>query len=294
MIRAADLIAKFRYALDNLWGYIYGKTHEMWSEEKQRAYAKENQGDPDKENSVLYGGKWAGHWVTDCSGLFKWAFGTLGGSIAHGSNSIWDKYCRDQGELRSGKRTDGKKLLPGTAVFTSTKSAKGTRHNHIGLYVGDGVVIEARGAVDGVTTSTVSSWRWTHWGELRDVNLSDGEQDSGKGTEEMKEATVVLPAGASGSTVNMREKADRASGIVTRVPVGSRVTVLSDQGEWCAVTYGDRQGWMMSNYLEYDGQGGEEGDDSIRVSADQQEEIDRALKAIEDACETIGKIIGRG
>ena len=38
-----------------------------------------------------------------------------------------------------GKRTDGQPLKPGTAVFLT----KGSDRHHVGLYVGDGKVIEA-------------------------------------------------------------------------------------------------------------------------------------------------------
>jgi len=43
--------------------------------------------------SALYGDKWIGRYVTDCSGLFYWAFKELGGYMYHGSNTMWDKYC---------------------------------------------------------------------------------------------------------------------------------------------------------------------------------------------------------
>ena len=170
MIKPAELIEKFQYALDDGWGYIYGTSHEMWSAEKQKQYARDYAGDPDRENSCKYGGKWAGHWVTDCSGLFKWAYSQLGHSIAHGSNSIWDSYCSEKGELRKGVRKDGQELKPGTAVFTTT----GDRHNHIGLYVGGGTVIEAQGAQAGVTTSKITASKWTAWGELKDVDYAGG------------------------------------------------------------------------------------------------------------------------
>ena len=282
MIAAKDLIEKFQYALDNQWGYIYGASHEMWSEAKQRAYEKEYSDDPDRKQSCMFGGKWDGHWVTDCSGLFKWSFTMLGMSIAHGSNSIWDKYCSSQGILRAGTRTDGKKLKPGTAVFTSNEDG---RHNHIGLYIGDGVVIEAQGAKAGVVVSLVTNKKWTHWGELKGVSYSDREDEKTMG-----KATVVLPSGATGNTVNMREKESRDSGIICRIPVGTSVEVVADEGAWCCIEYKGQRGWMMSNYLEYDGQGGE----SSSITPEQAEQIDKALKSIDDAVEVIGSIIGRG
>ena len=110
-----------------------------------------------------------GYIVADCSGLFSWAFKQLGGSIYHGSNTIWNNYCTVKGELTKKGRTDGKTLKPGTAVFTGNISNKG----HIGLYVGNNTVIEASGTNAGVITTTISGGKWTYWGELKGVKYDE-------------------------------------------------------------------------------------------------------------------------
>lgn len=160
MIQASDLIAKFQYALDENWGYIWGTAGILWTQARQNASSR--------EMTVKYGSRWIGHTVADCSGLFRWAYKQLGSDIAHGSNSIFDRYCSDSGELKNGKRTDGKELKPGTAVFTGTRS----EHGHIGLYIGNGWVIEAKGTQYGVVKSKVTESKWTWWGELKEVLYS--------------------------------------------------------------------------------------------------------------------------
>ena len=126
------LIEKFREALDDKWGYIWGTAGETWTEAKQKKL--EETTDADREKSREYGSKWIGHKVADCSGLFSWAFKQLGGYMYHGSNTMWDKYCTAKGELSNGKRTDGQELKPGTAVFTF--NTKKNRRGHVGLYIG--------------------------------------------------------------------------------------------------------------------------------------------------------------
>lgn len=142
---------------------------------------------------------------------------------------------------------------------------------------------------------------WFSYGEkadriLAEIVAGDGGNPSG-GEEEpipMNEtATVVLPAGAGGTTVNMRKKADQNAALVVRVPVGSSVIITEDLGKWCAITYDRYSGYMMSNYLEYDGQGGES-DFAVTLTAEEYERVDRALLAIEEAVDTIGSIVGRG
>lgn len=147
-IKASDLIDLFRQALEEKWGYIWGQRGQTWTQAKQDAATR--------DMTVRYGQKWVGRRVADCSGLFVWAFKQLGGSIYHGSNTMWKKYTTVKGTL-----TGTMELRPGTAVFTV--GSDGVR-GHVGLYVGDGICIEAKGTQYGVVTSQLS--RWDEWGEL--------------------------------------------------------------------------------------------------------------------------------
>ena len=120
MITSTALVEKFSYALNNHWGYIWGTAGILWTKAKQQQkidYMVGKYGTNWKINSeakednyyyaALYGDKWIGKYVADCSGLFAWAFSQLGGSIAHGSNSIYDRYCTaDKGLLTSEKKED--------------------------------------------------------------------------------------------------------------------------------------------------------------------------------------------
>ena len=197
------LIEKFEYALDNHWGYIYGKKHDYWTKEKQEAYRKEYINDPDRKLSAEKGGKWIGHWVTDCSGLFAWAFNELGGNIAHGSNSIWNGYCLSKGKIVNGRKQDGTELKPGTAVFTSN----GERHNHIGLYVGGGTVIEAMGTINGVTTTKITNKKWSHWGELKGVDYERTQNQPSNVSTNPADGRPTLRKGDKGSYVTVAQTA---------------------------------------------------------------------------------------
>ena len=184
MIAAQALIEKFRYALDNNWGYIWGTAGIEWNKAQQNKkvnYMVSKYGTGWKNNSeakndkyygaAVHGSKWIGHMVSDCSGMFVWAYKQLGGpGIAHGSNSIWRSYCSVKGKLSGGKRTDGQGLKPGSAVFVYKKDKD--NRSHIGLYVGNGIVIEASGTIVGVITSKVSDKKWAEWGELKAVDYS--------------------------------------------------------------------------------------------------------------------------
>lgn len=188
VISTDALIEKFREALDQGWGYIWGTAGVVWTEAKQKQkvrYMESSYGAGWKDNAeaktdnyysaARYGDKWIGETVADCSGLFAWAFKKLGGYMYHGSNTMWDKYCTAKGELNKGKRDDGAELKPGTAIFThNTKTGK---RGHVGLYVGDGWVIEASGTINGVIKSKITISKWVEWGELKGVNYGAAAPD---------------------------------------------------------------------------------------------------------------------
>ena len=83
-MKAADLVEKFRYALDNKWGYIFGTAGDLWTKAKQTLkvnymishygteWEKNSEAKLDKYyRSAKDGGKWINHYVADCSGLFS-------------------------------------------------------------------------------------------------------------------------------------------------------------------------------------------------------------------------------
>ena len=118
--------------------------------------------------AALNGGKWVNHYVADCSGLFRWAYSKLGFSITHSSNYIWTSHCSAKGELKNGKKENGSDVRPGTAVFVHP--AGNSKRTHIGLYIGDGRVIEAASTVKGVIESKITDKKWNEWGELKKVD----------------------------------------------------------------------------------------------------------------------------
>ena len=196
MIKAEALIAKFRQALDEHWGYIWGTAGEKWTAEKQKELEKTT--DANRAQGRQYGNKWIGHRVADCSGLFSWAFRQLGGSIYHGSDTMYRKYCVNKGELSKGKRTDRGTLKPGTAVFVWN----GSSYSHVGLYAGNGIVIEAMSTLKGVTTTKVTAGKWTHWGEVTGVDYAgDNAELRMQNAELNAENRLTIRQGSKGETV---------------------------------------------------------------------------------------------
>lgn len=152
-IKAAALVLLFLQALAEGWGYIWGKSGQVWTQANQNAATR--------KMTVKYGSKWIGKVVADCSGLFVWAYKRLGAKIYHGSNTIFNKYCSETGPLAGEV-----KIRRGTAVFQNTNGKRG----HIGLYVGGGMCVEEHGTQAGIIKSPLSTW--DEWGVLKDVDYA--------------------------------------------------------------------------------------------------------------------------
>ena len=58
MITVNELIEKFRYALNNKWGYIWGTAGEKWTATKQKELEKTTAGLGDSEWALGYVEPW--------------------------------------------------------------------------------------------------------------------------------------------------------------------------------------------------------------------------------------------
>ena len=228
VISTSALVEKFQYALKNKYGYIYGSAGELWTEAKQAKATR--------ETTVKYGKQWIGHHVADCSGLFTWAFAQLGGYMYHGSDTMFRKYTTATGQLKNGKRTDGNELKVGTAVFVWKEEDR--KYGHVGLYIGNGYVIEAASTQSGVIKSKVSNKKWEYWGELRGVNYNSDPIPKGY-------------AEVTGIRVALRKQPSTSAGIITRVDTGNRVKLETPPpSEWDYVSYNGQKGYMMKKFLK--------------------------------------------
>lgn len=132
----------------SLMGTLFGSSKNPVGESVVQA-AMTRLGDP---YSTTYRGQ--GDYV-DCSSLVQWAYGQTGVSLP--STSVKQaKYCYDNGYTISKSE-----LQPGDLIFWSNKeSTEGRWMNihHVGIYAGNGKVIEAKGSAGGVVIDDI-------WGE---------------------------------------------------------------------------------------------------------------------------------
>lgn len=155
MIPIRDLVNTAMQAYEEKWGYIFGKSGQIWTQSNQDAATR--------DMTVKYGQRWVGKRVADCSGLFVWAFKQHGGKIYHGSNTIWNKYLVPE---TRGPLAGEIKIRYGAAVFQN----KNGKRTHIGWYRGGGMVEEEKGTQSGCVLSPLATW--DEYGELKDADYT--------------------------------------------------------------------------------------------------------------------------
>jgi len=102
--------------------------------------------------------KWLNKLVYDCSGLIKSARKHLEGIYKDVSAQGTYDQCTKRGTIKS------MPLVPGCTLYMYSPSKK--RMGHVGIYIGNGKVIEARGVDYGTVITELSKRAWQYWGLL--------------------------------------------------------------------------------------------------------------------------------
>lgn len=161
-----DLAAYAVQAWESSWGYVWGTFGNVLTE---AAFAAGRRQYPD--NVAVYADFIRTHWLggrtTDCVGLIK-GYGWLNAAsmtIDYGANGMPDvsadgmyQSARIKGPLSSMPDT------PGLAVWHS---------GHIGVYIGNGEVIEAMGTKYGVVKTRLADRNWSAWLQIPYIKYYD-------------------------------------------------------------------------------------------------------------------------
>ena len=201
-------------------GYIYGARGQKCTEKFRRQQANQY---PDQGKYILdVGKKWDGVPVWDCAQLTRYAAKAAGVTLPSGATSQWRKGpWKHKGEIGT--------LPQGEVLFLYRQ--KGNVMQHTGIATGDGRCVHARGTAYGVIRQTIASYPWTHW-------ASPWEE---------KDFSWAVVTAKRGGTVNMRGKP--GGKVMARLPLGTRVQVLTQGAKWCAIRYQDKEGYMQSTFL---------------------------------------------
>lgn len=201
-----------------------------------------------------------GNGFCDCIGLIIGALLRCGKKWngIHGSN--YAARYRVRGGVKKIKSVGD--LKPGHLVFKGKENGPDLPkryHKGKAYYNGDltdyyhvGVVISVNPLrIRHMTTPTIkidtSLGKWGYYGECSLVNYTAALPEPS--VEPIPDETIATVVATSGKTVNLRVGPSTKRKLVERVPLGSKVVILKDEGDWDRVQYGGKVGYMMEKYL---------------------------------------------
>ena len=151
-----DLVQWAIQAYENGWGYVYGTYGNVLTDELLQDRASVF-GSQVTDYMDFIRQNWIGKRTSDCVGLIKgygW-YDSASDEIVVGSNGMMDVTANGMFEAATVKGTiDTIPEVPGLAVW---------HEGHIGIYIGNGEVIEAMNTLKGVTRTKLAGRSWTHW-----------------------------------------------------------------------------------------------------------------------------------
>lgn len=163
-----DLVTWAIRAQESRWGYVYGTYGEICGrtnlEYKEKQY-------PDEVGSYadFIRRNWLGKRTADCVGIIK-GYGWLNPEtceVEYGTNGMPDISANAMYENATEKGTiDTIPEIPGLAVW---------HEGHIGIYIGNGEVIQAANTKAGVIRTPIGNTGWTHWLKIPYISYAETE-----------------------------------------------------------------------------------------------------------------------
>ena len=163
-----DLVAYAEQAFDSEWGYVWGTYGDILTE-SLLSYKLEQYPDGVGNYEEFIRSNWLGGRTTDCVGLIK-GYGWLNPDtleIEYGANGMPDIGADSMyNSAAVSGSMDTMPDVPGIVVWKS---------GHIGIYIGNGKVIEAMGTKYGVVKTNLADRSWSAWLEIPYINYITGE-----------------------------------------------------------------------------------------------------------------------
>lgn len=160
------------------FGYVLGAQGHTYSKELAEKWGASKRCGKSRHYFVTQCKRWFWRKVVDCSGMIVEAFRAHDNDFDDRSaNSFYNSYTSSRGNI---------KTMPeeiGLIVW---------KNGHIGVYIGDGLVIEARGYQYGVVVSKLSTQKWTNWGRLKNVEYLKAVEPKPEFTRLLKYKTKMM------------------------------------------------------------------------------------------------------
>ncbi len=159
-ITPEQLLGYFEKACEEKWGYVWGLNGRLYTKELADSYRARRRSTSKWRDPDTYWTRDCARWfdtmAADCSGGIVGAFRKHGTYRDRTANTFF-RECTKTG------RIEDLPEVPGLCVW---------RKGHIGVYAGDGVIMEFRGTEYGCVKTRVKSRNFTHYGYLKDIDYN--------------------------------------------------------------------------------------------------------------------------
>ena len=164
---AADLVTYVTNAWTSGWGYVWGTYGQVLTPELLQ-YKLTQYPDGVGKYAAFIRANWLGRHTADCVGLIKgygWlSTDTMTMTIDYGTHGMPDIGANEM--FYNATRRGGIETMPDTPGLAVWKAG------HIGVYIGNGEVVEAMGTKYGVVKTQLEGRGWTHWLEIPYINYA--------------------------------------------------------------------------------------------------------------------------
>ena len=161
-ITATQLVDYFRRAVTEGWGYVWSLNGQLYTRTLAQQYHDKRRSTSKSRNPATYWlkdcARWIGKMAADCSGGIVGAFRSVHPTYGDRTADTFHSQCTEKGTVKTIPE------IPGLCVW---------RKGHIGIYEGNGNVLEFRGTNYGAVRTRLKERDFTHWGRLRDVDYSE-------------------------------------------------------------------------------------------------------------------------
>lgn len=194
--------------------------------------------------------------VFDCAGLIKAYLWTKSindtkpvykSSQDYGATGFYNS-AKSKGSISSFKK------IAGQLVFKGTDKTK----SHVGVYIGNDRVVEAKGHAYGVIESKFSSGGWKYWAQCHLIEKDDQPEPQPTPTptpseDKHSDAYAGIWKVTAQSGLWMRKSPNGEK--ITLIPYKKQVSCSGDyqtasDGEWLKVTYDGKTGYSFKKYLD--------------------------------------------
>ena len=239
--------------------YFWGAMGERVTESMVQEWIRRVGGPETSQGKTIlkYKDKWMGKYAWDCSGIYRWLTKKhITPYQSGGATTMFGKAMRSTGRIASMPDTRG------IWVFRAKKLADGsysdTQMAHVGLYMGDGTVIHAKGTAYGVIREKLSAATWTHWGAaarmIYEIEIDGGmhlpptEEEGGK--DMIFQAKVKTTA--TGGKLNVRSGPGSNNKKIGELKDGTVVNVIAvdASGGWYEINSvdGKSRSWVSASF----------------------------------------------